>query len=185
MKIDHIECINLLFEYPDRHGFESSGGITTSRVTSLVLVHTDDKEIGIGSAYSHPALVQIVVQQLSSLLRGYDTADVESIWEKMYGWTRWFGRKGAAMTALGAIDVALWDLRGKSLGKPVWELLGGSEASCPAYASALLWNTMDGLANEATRHLEHGFRRMKMRLGNDEDYDTSAVAAVRQAIGPN
>ena len=89
------------------------------------------------------------------------------------------------MTALGGIDVALWDLRGKSLGKPVWQLLGGTEASCPAYASALLWNSMDGLAAEATRHLEHGFRRMKMRLGRDEEYDTSAVVAVRQAIGPN
>lgn len=185
MRIDHIECINLLFNYPNRHGFQSSGGVTTSRVTSLILVHTDQKEIGIGSAYSHPALVRIVVQQLSDLLRGYETADVEAIWEKMYGWTRWFGRKGAAMSALGGIDVALWDLRGKSLGKPVWQLLGGSEPSCPAYASALLWNTMDGLATEATRHLEHGFRRMKMRLGKDEEYDTSAVAAVRQAIGPN
>lgn len=185
MRIDHIECINLLFNYPNRHGFESSGGITTSRVTSLVLVHTDQKEVGIGSAYSHPALVQIVVRQLSALLRGYDTADVESIWEKMYGWTRWFGRKGAAMTALGGIDVALWDLRGKSLDKPVWQLLGGSEASCPAYASALLWNTMDGLAAEATRHLERGFRRMKLRLGRDEEYDTSAIASVRKAIGAN
>ena len=123
MKIDHIECINLLFDYPARRGFQSSGGITTSRVTSLVLVHTDRGGIGIGSAYSHPALVQIVVQQLSALLRGHDPRDVESIWEKMYGWTRWFGRKGAAMTALGGIDVALWDLRGKSLNKPVWELL--------------------------------------------------------------
>lgn len=185
MKIDHIECINLLFNYPHRRGFESSGGVTTSRVTSLVLVHTDKNEVGIGSAYSHPALVQIVVQQLSALLRGYETADVEAIWEKMYGWTRWFGRKGAAMTALGAIDVALWDLRGKSLSTPVWQLLGGSGASCPAYASALLWNTPDGLAAEATRHLERGFRRMKMRLGKDEEYDTAAVATVREAIGPN
>lgn len=184
MKIDHIECINLLFEYPGRRGFQSSGGITTSRVTSLVLVHTDGGEVGIGSAYSHPALVQIVIQQLSTLLRGYDPRDVEALWEKMYGWTRWFGRKGAAMTALGGIDVALWDLRGKSLGKPVWALLGGIEPSCPAYASSLLWNTFDGLAAEAVGHLERGFRRMKMRLGRDEEYDTGAVAAVRQAIGP-
>ena len=92
MKIDRIECINLLFEYPLRRGFESSGGITTSRVTSLVLVHTDQGKTGIGSAYSHPALVRVVVDQLSALLRGHDTSDVEAIWEKMYGWTRWFGR---------------------------------------------------------------------------------------------
>ncbi len=184
MKIDHIECINLLFDYPSRRGFQSSGGITNSRVTSLVLVHTDGGEVGIGSAYSHPALVQLVVRQLSTLLRGHDPREVEAIWEKMYGWTRWFGRKGATMTALGGIDVALWDLRGKSLGKPVWALLGGDEPSCPAYASSLLWNTFDGLATEAVGHLERGFRRMKMRLGRDEEYDTGAVAAVRKAIGP-
>lgn len=184
MKIERIECINLLFEYPQRHGFESSGGVTTSRVTSLVLVHTDGKEIGIGSAYSQPALVQLVIEQLSALLRGHDAGDVEAIWEKMYDWTRWFGRKGAAMTALGGIDVALWDLRGKMLGQPVWRLLGGTEPCCPAYASALLWNSPDGLAAEAQRHLERGFRRMKMRLGKDADYDTAAVSAVRKAIGP-
>ncbi len=184
MKLDHIECINLLFDYPRRHGFESSGGITTSRVTSLILVHTDRGEIGIGSVYSHPGMVQLVVQQLSALLRGHDVSDVEAVWEKMYGWTRWFGRKGAAMSALGGIDVALWDLRGKALRKPVWKLLGGLEASCPAYASALLWNSFDGLAAEAVGHLERGFRRMKMRLGKDEEYDTGAVQAVRRAIGP-
>jgi D-galactarolactone cycloisomerase len=184
MKINHVECINLLFDYPGRRGFESSGGITTSRVTSLVLVLTDGGEVGIGSAYSHPALVQVVVQQLSDLLQGADVQNVEAIWEKMYGWTRWFGRKGAAMSALGGIDVALWDLRGKLAGKPVWQLLGGTEASCPAYASALLWNTFDGLAAEATRHLERGLRRMKMRLGRDEDYDIRAVQTVRKAIGP-
>lgn len=183
MKIDHLECINLRFEYPGRRGFESSGGITNSRVTSLILVHTDTALQGIGSAYSHPALVQIVVNQLSNLLRGSDPADVEGLWDRMYGWTRWFGRKGAAMTALGGIDMALWDLRGKQRGKPVWQLIGGETPSCPAYASGLLWNSLDGLVQEAERHLDRGFRRMKMRLGRNEEYDLAAPAAVRKAIG--
>jgi D-galactarolactone cycloisomerase len=183
MKIDRVECINLKFDYPNRHGFESAGGVATSRVTSLILVHTDRGPTGIGSAYSHPALVKIVVDQLSSLLAGRDPSDVEAIWDLMYGWTRWFGRKGAAMTALGGIDVALWDLRGKTLGKPIWRLLGGEQASCPAYASALLWNTFDGLAAEAERHIARGFRRMKMRLGRSEEYDIGAVQTVRRTIG--
>ncbi len=87
------------------------------------------------------------------------------------------------MTALGGIDVALWDLRGKTLGKPVWQLLGGEKPECPAYASALLWNTYEGLAAEAERHLARGFRRMKMRLGHSEEYDIGAARAVRKAIG--
>ncbi|MCY2963475.1 MAG: mandelate racemase/muconate lactonizing enzyme family protein [Planctomycetota bacterium] len=184
MKIDHIEAIHLRYEYPNQHGFESSGGITSARLTSLVLVHTDDGKVGLGSAYSHPALVDIVVRQLDPLLRGSDPREVEALWEAMYGYTRWYGRKGAAMSALGGIDVALWDLRGQAAGKPVWKLLGGQTPSCPAYASSLLWNSIDGLRAEAQRHLSKGFRRMKMRLGRDLDYDVNAPRAVKREIGP-
>ncbi|RPI76652.1 MAG: mandelate racemase/muconate lactonizing enzyme family protein [Planctomycetaceae bacterium] len=82
------------------------------------------------------------------------------------------------------MDLALWDLRGKSAGKPVWQLLGGTEASCPAYASSLLWNSIDGLRAEAQQHLSKGFRRMKMRLGRNLDYDVDAPRGVKREIGP-
>lgn len=183
MKIDRIETINLRFEYAD--GFTYAGGKCTGRLTSLVLVHCDNGQVGIGSAYSHPALVYLIVQhQLAPLLVGEDPTDVERIWDKMYRVTRWYGRKGAAMSALGAIDTACWDLRGKALGKPVWALLGGEKTVCPAYASALLWKEVPQLAEEAARLISRGFRRVKMRLGRGDDYDRSAVSAVRAAIGP-
>jgi D-galactarolactone cycloisomerase len=102
----------------------------------------------------------------------------------MYGLTRWYGRKGAAVSALGAIDVALWDLRGKAAGKPVWELLGGGRESCPVYASGLLWQDLDDLSAEAARHLDAGFRRMKMRLARSEELDREMVRRVRATIGP-
>ena len=183
MKIDRIETINLRFEYAD--GFTYAGGKCTGRLTSLVLVHTDDGRIGVGSAYSHPGLVYLVVQQqLAPLLIGQDPTDVERLWDLMYRVTRWYGRKGAALSALGAIDTACWDLRGQQLGKPVWELLGGSRTTCPAYASGLLWNEIPNLASEAERHIAQGYRRVKMRLGRGDDYDRPAVEAVRRAIGP-
>ena len=184
MRIDHVDAVNLHYEYPDRRGFEYAGGICTGRLTSLILVHTDSGEVGIGSAYSHPGLVHLIVAtQLDPMLRGEDPTEVEALWEKMYGITRWYGRKGAAMSALGGVDTALWDLRGKALGKPVWELLGGERRTCPAYASGLLWDRIEGLVEEAERYLACGFRRMKMRLARSEEYDTAAVAAVRRAIG--
>lgn len=184
MKIDHIECITLLFEYPHRSGFCYAGGICTGRLTSLVLVHTDTGEIGIGSAYSHPAMVETVIKhQLEPILLGEDPREVETLWDRMYKITRWYGRKGAALSALGALDTAFWDLRGKSTGKPVWDLLGGTRPNCPAYASALLWSDPDTLAREAQRHLESGFRRMKIRMARSEEYDVEAVRAVRDAIG--
>ncbi len=184
MKIDHIDCLNLLFEYPNRAGFRYAGGVCTGRITSLVLVHTDTGQVGIGSAYSHPGMVYLTVkQQLEPLLRGDDPREVEALWDKMYKLTRWYGRKGAALSALGALDTAFWDLRGKSQGKPIWQLLGGTRTTCPAYASALLWSTPAELAKEAQWHLAKGFRRMKLRLARSEEYDTAAVRAVRQAIG--
>ena len=184
MKIDRLETIHLCFEYDE--GFTYAGGTCSARVTTLVLVHTDTGAVGIGSGYSHPGLMELVLQhQLAPFLQGEDPTQVEALWEKMYRITRWYGRKGAAMTAVGALDTALWDLRGQAAGQPVWRLLGGQQSTCPAYASALLWNDVDALAAEAARHIENGFRRVKMRLGRSSEYDVAAVQAVRQAIGPD
>jgi L-alanine-DL-glutamate epimerase-like enolase superfamily enzyme len=184
MKIDHVEAINLYFEYPGRHGFQYAAGICTGRVTTLIRVYTDTGHVGIGSVYSHPALVYLIVRgQLDPMLRGEDPRQVEALWDKMYRLSRWYGRKGVAMSALGGVDVALWDLRGKAVGKPVWALLGGKRRSCPAYASGLLWKDIDKLGEEASHHIDSGFRRVKMRLGRSEEYDTAAVRAVRAAVG--
>src|SRR5689334_3538787 len=102
MKIDHIDAIHLLFEYPNRHGFRYGGGVCTGRITSLIAVHTDTGQVGYGSAYSHPAMMDLVVKkQLEPLLIGEDPREVERLWDLMYGTTRWYGRKGAAMTAIG------------------------------------------------------------------------------------
>jgi L-alanine-DL-glutamate epimerase-like enolase superfamily enzyme len=127
----------------------------------------------------------IVKQQLEPLLLGEDPTDIEALWQRMYGVTRWYGRKGAAMSALGGLDVAFWDLLGQAKGQPVWALLGGTRKTCPAYASALLWKEPAALAAEAQGHLARGFRRMKMRLGHDEAWDIEAVRTVRRAIGPD
>ena len=184
MKIEHVEAVNLLCQYPEDDKFQYAGGVCTNRLTTLILVHTDTNFVGIGSVYSHPALIYLIVRdQLNPLLIGEDPCNVEELWKKMYGLTLWYGRKGVAMSTLGGVDTALWDLRGKSAGKPVWELLGGGRKTCPAYASGLLWNDVDKLAEEAGQYIERGFRRVKMRLARSEEYDTSAVLAVRKAIG--
>lgn len=185
MKIDHVEVVNLRFDYPAERRFQYAGGTCTGRLTTLVLVHTDTGRVGVGSVYSHPGLVSLVIKgQLEPLLRGRDPREVEYLWERMYAVTRWYGRKGAALSALGGLDTAFWDLRGQALGRPVWALFGGQHPACPAYASALLWKpTAEALAEEAAGHLDRGFRRMKMRLGQSEEYDMAAVRAVRAAVG--
>ena len=187
MRIEQVEIFHLCFEYPEAQRFRYAGGVCTACLTSIVRLRTDTGLVGVGSAYSHPGMMDLVLRgQLVDLLVGEDATDVEGLWDRMYGMTRWYGRKGAAMTAIGAVDVALWDLRGKAAGKPVYELLGGSDSTCPAYASNLLWkDSPEELAEEAAGYVQAGFLRMKMRLARTEDYDRAAVLAVREAIGPD
>ena len=187
MRIEDIEVTTLLFAYPEASRFRYAGGTCTHRVTSLVEVRTDMGLVGIGCAYSHPELVRIIIEQhLAPHLIGRDPTDVEDLWRDMYQHTRWYGRKGAAISALGALDIAFWDLRGKQAGVPVRKLLGPSRDEVPAYASGLLWaEDKDDLRREAERHIDRGFRRMKMRLGLGPAYDLPALDAVLAATGKN
>lgn len=183
MKIAAIETAHLLHRYDTP--FTYGGGVCTGRLASLIFVHTDDGKTGIGSVYSHPGMVELVVKrQLEPLLIGRDAGDIDGLWNMMYGLTRWYGRKGAAMSAIGGIDTALWDLRGKKAGLPVRKLLArDARDHCPVYASGLLWKTIPELETEAASHLADGFRRMKIRVGRSDDYDTQALRAVRKVIG--
>jgi D-galactarolactone cycloisomerase len=186
MQIESIEVINLRFDYPSGAGFRYAGGVVTSRVTSLVRVRTDGRHVGIGAAYSHPDLVKLIVERhLGPHLIGRDPTQTDDLWELMYGLTRWYGRKGAAISALGGLDIAFWDLKGKHTDTPVWQLLGGERDYSPAYASGLFWtDDVQEIEREATRHIEHGFRRVKMRLGRNPDYDLAAVDAALRGAGP-
>ena len=186
MRIRDIEVINLHYEYPESERFRYAGGVCTGRLTSLVKVFTDDGPVGLGSVYSHPELVRTIIErQLRPALVGDDPLDIERIRDKAYNLTRWYGRKGAAVSALGGIDIALWDIAGKVNDKPVCALAGRERQEVPAYASGLLWRqSASELAEEAQRHTARGFRAMKMRLGRSEGYDRAALAAVRDAIGP-
>src|SRR5262249_52036385 len=154
--------------------------------TSLVRVSATGGMVGIGAAYSHPDLVRLVVEgHLRPHLLGKDPRQVEDLWSFMHRQTRWYDRKGAAVSAYGALDTAFGGARGKALGKSTASLPGAARDQLPAYASGLLWHeTLDDLAAEAVRHVERGFRRVKMRLGRSEEDDVAAVRAVRRAVGP-
>lgn len=187
MKITAVESITLLFRYPAARGFRGGKGTCTGRVSCLVRVHTDSGIVGIGSVYSHPELVRVIIEDhLRGMLIGEDPLDVEGLWEHGYELTRWYGRKGVAISALGGIDIALWDIRGKTIGKPICDLLGSKRHRVPAYASGLLWKEdLTELSHEATTYLKRGFRAMKMRLGRNYEYDCAALRIVRNTIGPH
>jgi D-galactarolactone cycloisomerase len=151
----------------------------------LVLVHTDKGQTGVGAAYSHPDLVRTIIEgNLRAHLIGENPAEIDTIWNKLYGLTRCYGRKGAALSAIGGVDIALWDLKGKAAKTPVWKLLGANRGGALAYASGLFWqDDVGALEKEAHRHRERGFHRVKMRLGRSWDYDTAALKAAVRGIG--
>ena len=187
MKITDVKVTNLLFSYPEGRGFRYAGGAATGRLTSLVQVFTDEGMVGLGTGYSHPELLSTIIEgHLKPHLLGRNPLETDLLWERMYALTRWYGRKGVAVSALGALDIAFWDLRGKNAGKPLFELLGSRTASSvPAYASGLFWREdVSDLEREAEMHLRGGFCRVKMRLGRNPEYDRAALEAVLRGVAP-
>jgi L-rhamnonate dehydratase len=133
----------------------------------IVEVMSDDGLVGIGNAALTPLVTKHVIDQhLKPLLLGADPWDIEFLWQHMYRKTMAFGRKGIGMTAISAVDIALWDLLGKSAKQPVFRLLGGrTKARIPVYASRLYSSPLEQLAFEAQAYKDEGYKAMKLRFG--------------------
>jgi L-rhamnonate dehydratase len=139
MKIVAVEAIHLRAEDPLIELFDGSYD------DCLLVVHTDAGLTGIGETESMAPAIQAIVRgpsahnharSLSAVLVGADPSDPVALWHRMYESTDYVGRRGLAMHAIGGIDLALWDLRGKIEGKPVHELLGGRKRDrLPAYGT--------------------------------------------------
>lgn len=130
-------------------------------------IFTDNGLVGIGNAALSPRVTkQVIDHYLAPLLIGADPWDTEFLWQHMYRKTMAFGRKGIGMVAISAVDIALWDLLGKSAKQPVFRLLGGrTKPKIPVYASRLYSLPLDDLAAEAARYKAEGFKAMKLRFG--------------------
>ena len=183
MKISAIDVHNLHYRYPDDEVHRCAEGHMGARLTTIVVVHAGGMS-GVGAAYSHPSVLRLIIEDhLTPFLVGEDPSRIDDLWDTMYSLTRWYGRKGAAISAIGAVDTALWDLRRNAEGAPVYELLGGRRSEVTAYASGLLWqDDLALLEREARTHLEAGFDLMKMRLGRDASYDRKAVATLSKSL---
>ena len=158
----------------------------------LVEVFTDDGQVGLGNAALAPqATKQVIDLYLKPLLIGQDPWDVERLWQHMYRKTMAFGRKGIGMVAISAVDIALWDLLGKSAKQPVFRLLGGrTKARIPVYASRLYSVALDELAAEAKRYKDAGYKAMKLRFGwgpadgaQGMQRNLALVRTVRETVG--
>ncbi len=204
MKISDVTCHVLVAD-------DFDPGLTSSAQDSLlVVVTTDDGVQGYGESDLNPWIGRTCIEApgthtmglgMRELLIGRDPREIESIWNDIYTFTAMNGRRGAVIHALGAVEMALWDIAGKIAGKPVWQLLGTHRDS-PVVPYASLQPAgktfeayRDALCASAENAKELGFRAVKAECtlagpfahdGMDESFDrhTDVVAAVREAIGP-
>ncbi len=158
----------------------------------VVEVETDAGITGVGHGnWATGAISTIVDETLSKLIVGEDPRQREKLWDIMYRATIPFGRKGAAIEAISAVDLALWDIAGKEADKPVYELLGGpTKDEIPAYASNLHPVDLETLEREALDYVEQGFDAMKLRFQHGPEAgrqgmerNEEVVKTVRDAVG--
>ncbi|HEX3118121.1 MAG TPA: L-rhamnonate dehydratase [Candidatus Acidoferrum sp.] len=158
----------------------------------IVEIFTDAGLVGIGNAALSPQITkQVIDLYLKPLLIGQHPWEIEFLWQLMYRKTMAFGRKGIGMVAISAVDIALWDLLGKSAKQPVYRLLGGrTKSKIPVYASRLYSVRLDQLASEAKKYKSEGYKAMKLRFGwgpadgaSGMQRNVELVRTVREAVG--
>jgi len=205
VKITDIECHVLLA--PNM----STGSTSSAQDSFVVILRTDEGVSGIGESDVNPWIARACVDApgthtmglgVREMLIGADPLDIEALWRRLYVGTCMNGRRGAMIHALGAIDMALWDVRGKVEGKPIFQLLGGAaQEQVTPYASlqpaGSSWREYrDSLCEWAERAMALGFRAVKAEVtmngpyahdGMHEPYDahTRVVEAVRKTLGPD
>ncbi len=161
------------------------------RSAVIVRVDTDEGLSGIGEAayFGGPPMItkMVIEKELRDYLIGEDPLNNERLWEEMYQRTIKHGRKGVIIAGMGGIDIALWDIKAKAAGMPLYRLLGGCHEQIRAYASAGFYAPGKGikeLAGEMASYVQEGFTGVKMKIGRlSPAEDIARVRAVREAIG--
>ncbi|MFN5142475.1 MAG: mandelate racemase/muconate lactonizing enzyme family protein [Burkholderiales bacterium] len=189
VQIRSIEAIPLSFRLPEGKTVRLGVGATTKRDAIIVKVVSDDGVIGYGEAHpgrSPGAIVSLIHNTLAPMLTGLSVHDTNSVWTRVNRMQLSSHGLGAgAALALSGIDMALWDLRAKSLGIPLYSLLGGSRKPIAAYAGGISmgFQAPDALAEEAQSYVDRGYRAVKLRLGDNPKDDIARVQRVRTQLG--
>ena len=173
--------------------FSFSQGWVKQRSATLVEIETSDGLIGWGEAFCQglepPEIsASVIKSSLTDLIINENPLDIERLWFKMYNQTRDFGRKGSVISAISAIDIALWDIAGKYYNKPIYQLLGGAfRKKIKPYATGSYrlkgQNESSRLAEEALIHFENGYDHMKIKLGFGVEDDLECMKKIVDTLG--
>lgn len=208
MKIKSVHATWVRVPIPEAQQHVSDFGRISSFDSTIVRIETACGLVGygeakeeVGSSGNNHGLTALIRHKLAPLLLGEDPRDINRLWEVMYNGVRdhyalreghvfpILGRRGITISAISGIDMALWDILGKSLSAPVWRLLGGRKAErMPAYASGG-WADAEGIGAQLRSYVERGgFKAVKMRVGVIDGAvrnSVTRVRAAREALGPD
>lgn len=189
MTIDHIICQVLRVPSVEKK-------TASSQDVVLVRVISNDGLEGIGEADASPEVVKAIVDApfshniacgLREILLGENPLETERLWQKMYRRTQYFGRSSVTIAAMSAVDMALWDLKGKVFGQPIHRLLGGRQHErIKAYASILFGRDGAQTAEIARRWIQAGYSAIKFGwepMGQSEALDIELVRGARAGAG--
>ncbi|AHK36130.1 hypothetical protein OPAG_06915 [Rhodococcus opacus PD630] len=192
MKITRVEITPVLLPREVPPSALSAVGPNWDLPVALVTVYSDAGLFGVGHTLTlnkeYSGSLLAMIKDLSALVIDEDPHQPEKILGKILNPSNWMGPGGLLNIAVAALDIAIWDLRGKALEQPLWKLLGGASDRAPVYDSgSLLSFDIDELQEYAQRSLDTGYRAMKMRPAADRNGSVEAVrsrvAAVRDVIG--
>ena len=207
MQIKSVKASWVHIPIPHERQHTSDFGRTLSFDGTLVRIDTQcglsgwgEAKAQVGGMAQNQALTCMINEEFAPLLVGEDPRDITRLWETLYSGSRAhyalregrvlpvLGRRGITISAIGGVDCALWDILGKSLGVPVWRLLGGRRAEkLPAYASGG-WAGADTIGEQLLGYIaKGGFGAVKMRVGiidGDPRHSATRVHAAREALGP-
>ena len=208
MKIKSVAAHWVHIPIPPDRQHTSDFGKTLSFDGTIVRIETEcgitgwgEAKAQVGGMAQNQALTTLINEEFAPQLKGEDPRDITRLGETLYSGTRGhyalshgrvfpvLGRRGITISALSGVDCALWDILGKSLGVPVWRLLGGRRAAqMPAYASGG-WAGADKIGDELTGYVKRGgFAAVKMRVGiidGEPRHSARRVHAAREALGPD
>ena len=182
-----------LLAAPVRYGFQDATRKVETVGMAVVRVTTDQGLTGLGFTYHEvggESIKDLIERYYGPKIIGRTPFETEEIWMELFHYARGVGRKGLAFCAESALDIALWDLKGKILNMPLYRLFGGTNPNVSIYASGG-WTSFDDdqLVNEAKMMVERGYRAIKLKIGvnggKDLRSDIRRCRKVREAIGPD
>ena len=184
LRVENLDVSAYTIPTDGPEGKEADGTLMWASTTIVIVEVRAGALSGLGYTYTHQAAATLIAEKLRSVVVGKDPLQIPSIWRDLFSSLRNFGRSGLGAMAVSAIDIALWDLRAKLLGLPLYQALGPFHRGVPIYGSGGFCNyPLPRLVDQVAEWVELGIPRVKIKTSREPDRDPERLSACRSAIG--